>query len=454
MTLSHRSIVPLSMFSWTLLGGAALAGDVLVVSPTGPYTQIQPAIDAASDFDTILVKPFPTESGGYASFQVNGKSLVIVGETNTSNLTRVRGEMRVTGTTPEDLVVLGNLVSIQIVGTGGNGGNALRTIDNDGAVRILKCTLDGTISFLSTTLEQRRCAWIGADLDTQLVSTIVLGAHGFAIPDYGALSGGRGIYSTASALRLFGCDVSGGDGADSQSGDADVALPNGGHGGDALDVPEGLVFAAGCTIQGGDGGHGDIVHCPDFAPGGDGGDGGDGVQVGANAGIEAQVFALTCTVAGGIQGTGAFGCVENGTSGDPGLPVRIQADGAYQQFANGQARYLSGSPLARENQNVSLTALGAPGDRVFVRIEIVEPPSAYPTSSGASHEAFGYSKKPRLVFLGTIPASGELVAAIPAGSLGASVQSSWWRLHSTFVVASGVVAEGNDFVVAIVDSAL
>ena len=53
------------------LAGPARAG-VLVVAPTGAYTTIQAAVDAAVDDDVILVK-----SGTYPSFVVRGKSLVI-----------------------------------------------------------------------------------------------------------------------------------------------------------------------------------------------------------------------------------------------------------------------------------------------------------------------------------------------------------------------------------------
>ena len=75
------------------LGLVALAvlaeASVLVVAPSGaPYTQIQPAIDAAVDGDTILVK-----AGNYPGFTLDAKSLAVVADVEDSvqltSLTRI-----------------------------------------------------------------------------------------------------------------------------------------------------------------------------------------------------------------------------------------------------------------------------------------------------------------------------------------------------------------------------
>jgi hypothetical protein len=446
-------ITRFSALALVLSSSPAFAGDVHVVSGLGPFTEIQDAVNAASDYDTILVKanvagPF----GGYASFVVSGKSLVIVGESNTPTPVRVRGQIRVEGLSAGSLFVLGNIEGFQKPLPGGTGGNALRTFANNGAIRIEKCTLTGAVASPTST-ELYRCAWVGVDADTQLISSDVLGAGGLAT-ETGAGPGGVGLYSSATALRLIDCALVGGHGGNSVSGDSDVGVPDGGNGGDAIRASDGFVFASGCAIAGGTGGNGDFVFCPEWGPGGNGGDGGRGVLVGetsAPSGISSHVFALSTSIAGGQGGAGDGGCPP-GVAGDAGLPVLVQASGAFQQFANGQARFLTGAPLARENTSIALSASGASGDRVYVRAEEVRPNSVVP-AGGASHAGLGAAPKPRLLFLGTIPASGTLTATIPAGALAAGSQSKWLRLQSSFVVPSGVVVESNEFVVAVIDSA-
>lgn len=448
---SPRSIVPSICIALIALCPAAVAGNVFVVSPTGPYTQIQPAIDAASDYDTILVKPHPSASSFYDGFVVSGKSLAIVGETNTSLPVLVRGEMRIDGLAAGALVVLGNIEGHQALGAGGSGGYALRTIENDGAFRVEKCKLVGHTGSGSTY--PFRCTWIGEDSDTQFIASDIVGSTGYST-SLSASSGQNGLYSLAPALRMFDCAVVGGRGGSNGNPDDEVGNINGAAGGHGLEIGEGLVFAAACAFQAGNGGAGSWVFCPEWGPGGEGGDGGDGILIGqspAPNGITSHVFSLTCSMVEGAGGAGGGGC-PTGPSGQPGVPVRVQQSGAWQQFANGQARFLTGTPLAREHTSVELTANGANGDRVYVRLEEVTQSSPLPSPGGPLRSALEHAQKPRVVFLGTIPASGTLTAMLPVGSLPAGFATKWWTLHSTFVVASGVVAEGNDFVVAIVDS--
>ncbi len=421
---------------------AAVAGDVYVVSPTGPYTQIQPAIDAASDYDTILVKPHPSPSSSYDGFIVNGKSLVIVGDPIAGQSVSVRGEMRFDATPAGGLLSLSSIDGVGLMTYPGT--HTMRTISNLGSIRVQNCQLTGA---------RYACARLYGDADTQFVASDIIGRDPvYSEPVNGD---GTGVYSIDATLRLFGCTVSGGNGVNAvPNPDPEVGILWGGNAGDALAVDGGWAFAAATTFRGGDGGVGSLYWCPEGG-GADGGHGGDGIQVGhvfPGVGSTSQVFTLSCAMQGGLGADGGAGACP-GVDGQPGLPVRLIPGGAvWQPFNNGSARYLSGTPLARENASVALTALGAAGDRVYVRVEIVDQPQSFPFSG--SHSPVGHAQKSRFVFLGTIPASGTLSTTIPTGPLGAGVPSRVWRLRSTFVVASGAVAEGNDFVVAIVDSAL
>src|SRR5258705_7401443 len=64
-----------------LLLAPLASADVRVVSPTGPYTQVQDAVNASNDGDLILVKPAPFY---YAGFTIQSKSLTVVAEVNSS----------------------------------------------------------------------------------------------------------------------------------------------------------------------------------------------------------------------------------------------------------------------------------------------------------------------------------------------------------------------------------
>src|SRR5437867_7856524 len=87
-----------------LLAPAARAGNVLVVDASGggAFTQIQPAVDAAADGDTILVK-----SGTYGSFVVGDKGLAIVGDAGAS--VQVAGAIRARNLAAGRTLVLENL---------------------------------------------------------------------------------------------------------------------------------------------------------------------------------------------------------------------------------------------------------------------------------------------------------------------------------------------------------
>ena len=103
----------------------ALANKVWVVDQNGGghFTQIQPAIDAAVDRDTILVL-----AGVYPGFTIDDKELAVVGEDGAN--VQVNGQ-----------VVIQNLVAGKFVVFGGFSARATNTAtlwlkDNLGSVRV------------------------------------------------------------------------------------------------------------------------------------------------------------------------------------------------------------------------------------------------------------------------------------------------------------------------------
>src|SRR6187455_3129144 len=118
---------------------APLAGaDVRVVSSTGPYTQIQAAVNAASDGDLVLVKPGPV----YVGFHVQAKSLSIVADAGAGTVP-VFGTMIVSDLAAGQTVSLsGFVVNATAAGTEGLH-YAFFASNNQGSVRCQRCWLNG-----------------------------------------------------------------------------------------------------------------------------------------------------------------------------------------------------------------------------------------------------------------------------------------------------------------------
>ncbi|MFN0245158.1 MAG: hypothetical protein ACKVWV_19920 [Planctomycetota bacterium] len=421
----------------------ALPGDVLVVSPTGPFTEIQAAIDASADFDTILVKPFATASSSYAAFTIDGRSLSIVGDSTPSLPVRVNGEMRIQNVASNGMVVLGSLRGSATF----NDMLALRTQANQGHLRIEACTLIGKYSGTGTT-----CANVGADFDTQFVGSMLSGANGSAGVHFSA-PGQTALYSSSPLLRLYGCTLNGGH---SQAAFDDEHHP-GASGGHGLMLVAGGALVAGSTLQGGagsDGGWGLFSgftgNCSSPGPGGNGG---NGIQVGPASPPTATpaAFTLESSMAGGAAGSGGPSeCGGHAPHGQAGVPVKVDV-GSWTPLS-GDARVLSGVPLAREGGNLSLTLHGAPGDRAYVQITKIDASTLSLVAAGPGHDSVTRWDKPRTLYLGVIPPTGTLSVSVPVGTLEPTVESVWWSLRSLFFDTTGALKHGNSFVVAIVDS--
>jgi pectin methylesterase-like acyl-CoA thioesterase len=97
----NRRSAPIQVLAIVGLAFLANAG-VIVVDATGggDFTQIQPAIDAAVDGDTIYVK----RTGLYASFTVDDKALSVVGHDNPL-WPDVTGTIEIKNRVPEDPLV-------------------------------------------------------------------------------------------------------------------------------------------------------------------------------------------------------------------------------------------------------------------------------------------------------------------------------------------------------------
>jgi hypothetical protein len=130
--------VRLTIFAtlFCLTSSAAASGKVFVVSPSGPFTQIHPAVDAASDDDVVLVA-----TGNYAGFSIIDKSVSVVA--NAGANVAVAGPVSIGHLASNRDVAL---VSLSISFSTSSLSDALTLRNNAGAVRLDNCIVNGANS--------------------------------------------------------------------------------------------------------------------------------------------------------------------------------------------------------------------------------------------------------------------------------------------------------------------
>jgi hypothetical protein len=421
-------VVPLAL----LISRDARAGNVLKVGPGQAYSGIQPAIDAASDGDVVLVYG---GSGPYAGFVVPDRSLAIVGEPGTN--AAVLGEIHVEGQGARRTVVVASLVAHASDALQ----NALQLKQSLAAVRLQDCTLAG--EDLTIPQDAGVAANIGFCSDVVFTRCTLRGGNGLqsASNCWAMGRGGDACFARSSMVEIYGSTLSGGPGA----GDFCEEHLDGLHGGQAFETPEGVLFASGCQFQGGAGGAGGDGDFLEY--GGNGGNGGDGIRLGStpppSLGMP-QALLHSCTLLGGAAGMPGFGGLGSGSPGSAGLPIDTFSGSA--STSTDPARRMEGPSLAREAESVTLVFHGAPGDEVYLKNDRVFSPPSAP----------GWMNRLMLahIHLGTIPASGTLSWTFTVGEIGGAIQSRTVLTRPTFVDANGTEFQGNSFAFVAIDRTL
>lgn len=288
---------------FVLLGAlpSLAAGDVWVVDDDGgagvDFTDLQPAIDAAGEGDTILVK-----AGLYGPFDIDAKSLVIVGE---------RGELAEVATTVQVRNLAANQhVTLQGLGLTGLGFWAVNLVDNEGPVWLERLSSPrGLVFGLSATDSSQVIA-----LDCQFTGESL--AHG--------------LVATRSSVFAYDCLFFGSD--------AGVRLDGS------------TLYAAGSTFRGYDGEGCSVGHL--------GALGGDALMmVGAS---EAYLLDTDLEPGMGAIASPPFACGD----GPDGRPV--DPPSANVSFLRTVARGLSLDSPSRVGESVDLTVQGPPGEFVLL----------------------------------------------------------------------------------------
>ena len=406
-----------ALLSLLLLAPLASA-DVRVVSPQGPFTQIQDAVNAANDGDLVLVKP---SQSSYAGFLVQAKSLAIVADLGFPAV-NVLGTVTVSDLSAAQTV---SLIGLHVTGgpvAGANVHFGLYSSNNLGSVRCQGCAF-GADSPTTYPVNGYDGVRIEDSSDVSLTACTVWGGVSAADPWTPFLDtvGGAGVDCQSSTLTLCDSAIHGGAGGDSflfQSGD----------GGPGLASANSTIFTSNSTLEGGAGGDG-------WATGPVPGDGGAGVFIDASS--TSTVRVLKCNLAGG----------QNGDSSGQTGPAYV----GVVDFLTGAARTLSVAvnPL-RELHLVSLSFHGAPGEQVFL---LVGEQTAVQWDPLRLANFLIAPPQYRTLFLGTTNAAGNLAVFRPFGDLGGTTQSRTYYLQPLFSGAGGAQQLGTPVCLAVLDQA-
>ena len=415
---SSTPIFCLVVTSMSISLSAMLSTNVIVVAPSGGnYTEIQPAIDAAANGDTILVK-----AGSYAGFAIVGRERLDVVADAGANV-QIHGNVRIRNC-DGPIVVSGLAVNaphsqytVQQPG--------LALTNNPGSVRVMSCTFQSADSLGAQVLGSADVELAGCSFHGGGVNWNVSGA---------------GIWIDHSSVALYDDNLVGVNGGAFDCGYI------GADGASGLRVSnQSLVFASRCSIHGGTG--------TTVPWGTDAGNGGPGVTL-----YGAAMHVRDSDVQGGPGGVQdhSFGwcncwCCSCANDGNPGQPYVTYA-GATLDPIVGPGRTLSIANVVREQQALALQVGGVPGDQVILALSLAPGFTWQPASSGVFLETL--SPTPRYVRLGTIGTSGMLNATLPIADLGPGNLARTFYLQTLHHDAQGNVNLGSGRALVVLDSSL
>lgn len=351
------------------------AGEVHVVDaaagPGSQYTDIQDAVDAASDGDTVLVR-----TGGYDAFIVTEKSLVITADS---------GEFVSASRITIQKLSADQSVRMRRIGTYDlTNGPGLRIADCDGPVWIESCDIAGPMQGSTHGVLLENCAAVSFHRSTLRADSAMYG------------HAGHGLRASDSLVALYDCEVIGGNGNWSDRGSALDPGPG-------ATIDGGLLYASGSSFTGGRGAGGSFQgSCLDAA------DGAAGLVL--TGGAEAHLRDATTT--GGEGGTAFTGCED----GQAGPDSEVLAGTLLEQAL--PARSLVARGLVRSGDLLLLSMEGEPGDAALLVLALGQAPvylaPAPPLAGGAwlPHPATAV-----VVPLGTL-VSGTTQVQFPVPELG------------------------------------
>lgn len=432
-------------FARALLGAVAFASllapiraataNVWIVAPSGgTFTDIQPAVDAASDGDVVLVK-----NGSYGSFVVANKTLSIVAEAGHSPF--VTGAVRIRNVPAGKSVLVAGLTAQGTSAPVDTVTHGLYVSNCQGDVRLQDCVFralataaqSGAEVLNSPRVSFARCSVEGSDASSQ------------------SSGAGPGLRGLGSQIAMYDAVLLGGEGWNSQC----VASTSceGSGGADGATLTSTYAFAANSTFEGGDGGNslgtcptmGSCFHCSCY---GDGTYGGNGFRA-----ITSAVNSLACSLQGGAAGVPGCGCGICGCSCCGGSGAAGQgAVGFTPNDLVGPSRRMSAPHVVRELAPWSLSFHGQPGDQVYLFVVAVPEFAFSGAQAGVQLTSPTPTEMP--IRVGRCNALGDLTATFTFPDLGAGEFVRRWFVQPTMVDGAGVRRLGTPNDVVVLDSSL
>lgn len=411
--LSALSLAPSAQFNF----------DVWVVDDNGgpgvDFTDLQPAANAASAGDLILVK-----DGFYNGFSVVAKGLRVVAEDGAN--VEVSGLIHVRQTNSLNQTLLQGLSS-------GCAPEGLRIHIEDcaGAVLIEDCELGSWGcpggAFVAPPGVDGRAIYFESSARQAVVRTSAVGLGGQDDSD-----GYDGLHSEASISQIWNSTLVGGKG-----GQGTVPGPAG-QGGAGLHASNFDLWESGSTLRGGDGGSGGPV------AGGcaQGGDGGAGLFIDGQFSLVERHNENALGSLGGFSSCGATGA---------GGPAALQTGGTSMNVVAPGGTYRASSPV-REGLTTAIDVTGTPGDLVILLAEsaMLQLPSLGTPYIGPSLVDLSTAI---VQTLGVLPAGGNLNLNLGVGMVPAGFEHVVYFTQALWVRSPTEIAFGPGSAVAVLDSA-
>ncbi len=362
--------------------------------PLVDFADIQSAVDAASDGDTILVRSLPTQ-GPYAGFTISGKGLRLISEDSGGQAASGKSSFRVAG----DVLLQGLpwLAEIVIGGMHTVGGAAVLVDGCNGEVWFEDCYLDREL--LSTPAPAPALELVDSTTVALIRSEVrgVNATFGFFLASG---PGGVGLRAEDTNVQAYDCTFLGGFGGN------DSAFVGDGYDADSAVVlaGESQFNAFGCVLIGGNGGGGG-------ADAGSGGDGGHGLEMQS---VLTSANLLDCSLTGGSGGSCCFAVgAQYGASGEDiagiGKSNAQTLPGLARRFAASSATIAEGQPLNFQFD-------GQPGDLAILTFQLLQSHDFLPAFNGS----FLLTHVASVLVPGPLDANGALSwsISIPPGLAG------------------------------------
>ncbi len=375
--------------------------------PGADFLEIQDAVNAASDGDTVLVRV-----GIYGSVIVDGKGVSILADTGSEGLRPIVSWFRIQNLPAGSYALLRGLQSSVLPNPFGVSSN-LVVSSNAGHVFVENMALEGGAPVVSVTASSQT-----------LFTRSTFTASGIAID------------AAQSAVHVHECVLTGGAGNDG------AVTPFGtipaGEGNPAMQLSGGAAVLGGATLEGGAGGNGDSSCNPP-------GDGGPALRV---TGVGPTVVDVASAFTGGPGGSTSPSCPSG--MGATGPPTDVQA-GSFTTASEPHRSLAFASP-AREGNTLAFQIKGVAGEPTLLLYSFQEDLQPFAALTGTLVPGSPLFALPFVA----IPPGGTLAFAttLPVNLLPAGVDALDVFVQVAVPGALGQGVVGSSSLLTIVDGAV